>query len=90
MRILFRTAGGRDVKKQLGMGHIFRCINLSKEFKKNQVYFLTEDFGSVNKTLRDYEEKLGIHNKDKLLKDKLVELSKDFSEDALAKIINEL
>jgi len=55
MRILFRTAGGRDVKKQLGMGHIFRCINLSKEFKKNQVYFLTEDFGSVNKTLRDYE-----------------------------------
>ena len=57
MKILFRTAGGRDVKRQLGMGHIFRCINLSKEFRKPEVYFLTEDFGSVNKTLREYDIK---------------------------------
>ena len=57
MKILFRTAGGRDVKRQLGMGHIFRCINLSKEFRKHEVYFLTEDFGSVNKTLREYDIK---------------------------------
>ncbi len=55
MKILFRTAGGRDVKKQLGMGHIFRCINLSKELKKHEIYFLIEDFGGVTKTLREYE-----------------------------------
>ena len=54
MRILFRTAGGRDVKKQLGMGHIFRCINLSNELRINEIHFLIEDFGNAKNTLKEY------------------------------------
>lgn len=51
MRILFRTSGGRTPKEQLGLGHIFRCINLASMFEKPSLYFLIEDFGGVKKLL---------------------------------------
>lgn len=51
-RILFRTAGGRAQKKELGFGHINRCINLAKELKNSEIYFLIEDYGGVQKTLQ--------------------------------------
>lgn len=51
MKILFRTSGGQARKKQLGFGHIYRCINLASHFKKNSLYFLIEDYGKVKKTL---------------------------------------
>ena len=54
MRILFRTSGGRIPKKELGLGHIFRCLNLSREFKQHQIHFLIEDYGSVSTLLQEY------------------------------------
>jgi spore coat polysaccharide biosynthesis predicted glycosyltransferase SpsG len=51
MRILIRTAGGKEKNQQLGMGHIYRTMNLGKEFGKNNVYFLIEDFGGAKKIL---------------------------------------
>ncbi|MGI0057263.1 MAG: PseG/SpsG family protein [Nitrosarchaeum sp.] len=53
MRILFRTSGGRTPKEQLGLGHIFRCINLASMFEKSSLYFLIEDFGGVKKLLTE-------------------------------------
>lgn len=53
MKILFRTAGGKAPKVELGLGHIFRSINLAKEFEKNKVFFLIEDYGGVKKILKD-------------------------------------
>ena len=53
MKILFRTSGGRIPKKQLGLGHIYRCINLSKELSSHDVLFLIEDFGSVSSLLKE-------------------------------------
>ena len=50
--ILFRTAGGSIPKKEIGFGHIFRCINLAKSLKKNNIHFLIEDYGSVKKILK--------------------------------------
>ena len=47
LKILFRTSGGRAVKKQLGLGHINRCVSLSKFFKNCEIYFLIEDYGGV-------------------------------------------
>ena len=49
MKILVRTSGGRAPKKQLGLGHIFRSINLAKHLRPNSIYFLIEDFGGVKK-----------------------------------------
>ena len=51
IKILFRTSGGRARGKQLGMGHIFRCINLAKNLKNANIFFLIEDFGSGRKTI---------------------------------------
>jgi len=51
LRILFRTAGGKTRNKQLGFGHIFRCINLGKQLIPNDIFFLIEDYGNVKKTL---------------------------------------
>tara|TARA_Y100000741_G_scaffold54785_1_gene37778 strand:- start:359 stop:1360 length:1002 start_codon:yes stop_codon:yes gene_type:complete len=53
MKILFRTSGGRIPKKQLGLGHIYRCINLSKEFSSHKIIFLIEDYGSVSTLLKE-------------------------------------
>ena len=52
MKILFRTSGGSNPKNELGMGHVYRCINLSTQLKPHKIIFLIEDFGSVTKVLR--------------------------------------
>ena len=43
MKIVFRTSGGRIPKRELGLGHIYRCINLSKELTSHKITFLIED-----------------------------------------------
>ena len=53
MKILFRTSGGRIPKKQLGLGHIYRCINLSKDFSSHNIIFLIEDYGYVSTLLKE-------------------------------------
>ena len=52
MKILFRTSGGRIPERQLGLGHIYRCINLSKELHSHEIIFLIEDYGSVSSILK--------------------------------------
>ncbi len=52
MRILFNTAGGKTREKELGLGHIFRCMNLANEIKPNKIYFQIEDFGHVKNILQ--------------------------------------
>ena len=51
--IIFRTSGGRAKKKQLGMGHVTRCLNLSKNLKNCKINFIIEDFGGATKFLKD-------------------------------------
>jgi len=53
LRILFRTSGGSVPNKELGTGHIFRTINLSRQFKGQQKFFLVEDYGGVKKILKE-------------------------------------
>jgi spore coat polysaccharide biosynthesis predicted glycosyltransferase SpsG len=53
-KILFRTSGGRIRKKELGLGHVFRCINLGYQLKSHQIQFLIEDYGSVSPLLHEY------------------------------------
>ena len=53
LRILFRTSGGSASKKELGFGHIFRSINLSKKFSKEKIFFLVEDYGGVKSVLEN-------------------------------------
>jgi spore coat polysaccharide biosynthesis predicted glycosyltransferase SpsG len=52
LKILFRTSGGSIKNKELGTGHIFRSINLSKQFKGHDIFFLVEDYGGVKKILQ--------------------------------------
>ena len=51
--LLFRSAGGSTLNRELGLGHVFRCINLAKSLKGNKIKFLIEDYGSVKKILND-------------------------------------
>jgi len=53
INILFRTSGGKSAKRELGLGHVFRCMNLAKMLKKNNIEFLIEDFGTVKKKLNE-------------------------------------
>jgi len=53
-KILFRTSGGRIREKELGLGHIFRCINLGYQLKPHQIQFLIEDYGSVFPLLHEH------------------------------------
>ena len=56
-KILFRTIGGRSVKKQIGLGHIYRCINLAKNLKNVKIYFLVEDYGGSNTVIQNSKYK---------------------------------
>ena len=58
LRILIRTSGGKAPKKELVLGHIFRCLNLSEFLKKHKLYFLVEDFGGTKKIISEKK----IHN----------------------------
>ena len=51
IRILFRTAGGAARSKELGTGHVFRCINLASQLKKHEIFFAVEDYGGIKKIL---------------------------------------
>lgn len=51
--ILFRFSGGKAKGKKLGFGHVYRCLNLAKCLKKNNLYFLIEDFGGVEEIIRE-------------------------------------
>jgi spore coat polysaccharide biosynthesis predicted glycosyltransferase SpsG len=53
MKILFRTSGGKIPERQLGFGHIYRCINLCKELVSHKIIFLIEDYGSVSSILKE-------------------------------------
>ena len=57
LRILVRTAGGKTKKQELGLGHVYRTINLVSNFKKKNLFFLIEDFGGVKKLLSEREFK---------------------------------
>ncbi len=54
LKILFRTSGGRNTKKELGLGHIYRCINLTNHLQSHEIQFLIEDYGSVLKLLQEH------------------------------------
>ena len=54
LNILFRTSGGSARNKDLGMGHIFRCINLASHLKIHNLFFLIEDYGKVESTIKNY------------------------------------
>ena len=51
---MFRISGGRAFNRELGLGHVYRSINLASELKKNKIFFLIEDYGQVKKTLKKY------------------------------------
>ena len=53
MKILFRTSGGRNPKRELGFGHIYRCVNLCKELSSHEILFLIEDYGTVSSILKE-------------------------------------
>lgn len=52
LKILFRTSGGRAKGKQLGLGHIYRCLNLANQLKSNKIFFLLEDYGGAEEVFR--------------------------------------
>ena len=51
INILFRTSGGVAPNKELGFGHVYRCINLAKKISNNEIFFEIEDYGQVKKIL---------------------------------------
>ena len=80
MRILFRTSGGRATKKELGFGHIFRSINLSRQFLNHKIFFLIEDYGGVKQVFKKNKIKNCVYlskninlNKDVVITNKILQ-----------------
>ena len=73
-KILFRTSGGTAYGKELGMGHVYRSINLASHLKKSKIFFLIEDYGSVKQIIsqRNFKQVFTL-KKDISLKDDLIE-----------------
>ena len=53
MKVLVLTAGGTAKNKELGLGHIFRTLNLVENLSNEKIFFLIEDYGGVKKILKD-------------------------------------
>jgi len=58
LKILIRTAGGKETKEELGLGHVYRCLNLASEMKPDKIHFLLEDFGGAKEIVKQQ----GFHN----------------------------
>ena len=71
MRVLFRTSGGRSRKEELGLGHVYRCMNLAKSLKPHEIYFLIEDYGGVKNLLAEkgFKDIFYLRKKNDLLND---------------------
>jgi len=52
LNILFRISGGRAFNKELGMGHVYRSVNLATQLKPHSIHFLVEDYGKVIELLK--------------------------------------
>ena len=57
LNVLFRISGGRAIGKELGMGHVYRCINLAKQMEVNSINFAIEDYGGVIQVLKSHNFK---------------------------------
>lgn len=80
LSILFRTAGGKAKGKQLGLGHVYRCLNLANQIKFHKIFFLLEDYGgakeiflqngykNINKLKRNLSLHSDIKNSIKIIK----------------------
>ena len=55
--ILFRISGGRAKNKELGLGHIYRAMNLSMNLQDYQIHFLVEDYGGALNVLKKNKKK---------------------------------
>jgi UDP-2,4-diacetamido-2,4,6-trideoxy-beta-L-altropyranose hydrolase len=85
--VLFRTAGGKAKNRQLGLGHIFRVINIAKKLEKNcEIYFLIEDFGGVEKILKSHN----FFNIKKITNDINLEKDLEITSDTIKKISAEV
>lgn len=54
--ILFRISGGRAKNKELGLGHIYRAVNLSSRLSKHNIFFLLEDYGGSLNVLKNHSK----------------------------------
>ena len=52
LNILFRTSGGKAKNNELGLGHVYRCINLGRNLRPHTMYFLIEDFGNASDVVK--------------------------------------
>ena len=55
-------SGGKSNNRELGMGHVYRCLNLASNFDRRDTFFVIEDFGGVNEVLksRGYQKILNL------------------------------
>jgi len=46
-------SGGTSNHKELGMGHVYRCLNLASNFDKRSTFLAIEDFGGVKEVCKN-------------------------------------
>ncbi len=51
--ILFRFSGGKAKNRELGFGHVYRCLSLAESLKEHNLFFLIEDYGGVKRIIKD-------------------------------------
>ena len=88
LKILFRTAGGKTKTKELGLGHVYRCINLAKKMKGVKKYFLVEDYGGAIDTIKQNSfQNIFISKKNSNLKNNVNEIKKMIYENEIDLVV---
>lgn len=52
LKIAIRTSGGKETNKELGLGHVYRTLNLALELRTNEIHFLLEDYGGSREIIK--------------------------------------
>lgn len=77
LKILYNTAGGKAKNTELGMGHIYRCINLADCMIDAENYFLLEDYGNAKEVIIEKGfKKISLINPKLTLKSKISKIEK--------------
>lgn len=54
INVLVRTSGGKAKGKELGFGHVYRCVNLLFGVWNYDVTFLLMDYGGASRVIKSY------------------------------------
>lgn len=76
INVLIRTVGGRSRSENIGLGHIYRIINILDILKPGNTFFMLEDFGDAKEIVKEKKYTKIINVKKKISLNEDIKISK--------------